>query len=269
MHLPATPRSYYLLDHCNSYYSISSRKSNNYSTKHKNYFAFCQRKNVRLSQTWRTLAQTLKGPGLQITRNRTSRLLKQQWSIKNIWVHPSHNLQRWPWSQVKRKRKMFFRWVLSSTFYWPTLKMLQVIKINFLLTLSIRMVNYDLFSVFQGSLLVIVIMIDGNEKRNCEGGQGGFWTLEFACLWKVESWVNSLAWVLDFRVLVPLFYSWPDSTLRVLKVTFRVERSRLRAVSYFSLQNYCTRNPSTRAAINEEADPRRENLVSSLSLILT
>ena len=25
-------------------------------------------------------------------------------------------------------------------------------------------------SVFQGSLLVIVIMIDGCEKRNCEGG---------------------------------------------------------------------------------------------------
>ena len=24
-------------------------------------------------------------------------------------------------------------------------------------------------SVFQGSLLVIVIMIDGSEKRNCEG----------------------------------------------------------------------------------------------------
>ena len=36
-------------------------------------------------------------------------------------------------------------------------------------------------SVFQGSLLVIVIMIDGSEKRNCEGG---LWTLEFACLWK-------------------------------------------------------------------------------------
>ena len=32
-------------------------------------------------------------------------------------------------------------------------------------------------SVFQGSLLVIVIMIDGSEKRNSEGG---FWT--FACL---------------------------------------------------------------------------------------
>ena len=28
-------------------------------------------------------------------------------------------------------------------------------------------------SVFQGSLLVIVIMIDSSEKRNCEGG---FWT---------------------------------------------------------------------------------------------
>ena len=25
-------------------------------------------------------------------------------------------------------------------------------------------------SVFQGSLLVVVIMIDGSEKRNCEGG---------------------------------------------------------------------------------------------------
>ena len=25
-------------------------------------------------------------------------------------------------------------------------------------------------SVFQGSLLVIVIMIDGSEKRNCQGG---------------------------------------------------------------------------------------------------
>ena len=33
--------------------------------------------------------------------------------------------------------------------------------------------------VFQGSLRVIVIMIDGSEKCNCEGGLG---TLEFACL---------------------------------------------------------------------------------------
>ena len=34
-------------------------------------------------------------------------------------------------------------------------------------------------SVFQGSLLVIVIMIDGSKKHNCEGGFG---LLEFACL---------------------------------------------------------------------------------------
>ena len=38
-------------------------------------------------------------------------------------------------------------------------------------------------SVFQGSLLVIVIMIDGSQKRNCEGG---FWTWEFACLRKAQ-----------------------------------------------------------------------------------
>ena len=30
---------------------------------------------------------------------------------------------------------------------------------------------------------VIVIMIDGSEKHNCEDG---FWTLEFACLWKAQ-----------------------------------------------------------------------------------
>ena len=38
-------------------------------------------------------------------------------------------------------------------------------------------------SVFPGSLLVIVVMIDGSENRNWEGG---FWTLEFACLWKAQ-----------------------------------------------------------------------------------
>ena len=38
-------------------------------------------------------------------------------------------------------------------------------------------------SVFQGSLLVNVIMIDGSEKRNCEGG---FWASEFACFWKAQ-----------------------------------------------------------------------------------
>ena len=38
-------------------------------------------------------------------------------------------------------------------------------------------------SALQASLLVIVIMIDGSEKRNCEGG---FWTSELACLWKAQ-----------------------------------------------------------------------------------
>ena len=37
--------------------------------------------------------------------------------------------------------------------------------------------------VFQGSLLVIIIMIDRSEKHNCEGG---FWTSEFACFWKAQ-----------------------------------------------------------------------------------
>ena len=30
---------------------------------------------------------------------------------------------------------------------------------------------------------VIVIMVDGSEKRDCEGGS---WTLELACLWKAQ-----------------------------------------------------------------------------------
>ena len=52
-------------------------------------------------------------------------------------------------------------------------------------------------SVFQGSLLVIVIIVEGSEKRNCEGG---FWTLEFVCekrsknnkneLWKTVSFTS-------------------------------------------------------------------------------
>ena len=58
-------------------------------------------------------------------------------------------------------------------------------------------------SVLQGSLLVIVIMIDGSEKRNCESG---FWTLEFPCLWKAQlRWLAAaknanVSWLLNFRV---------------------------------------------------------------------
>ena len=40
-----------------------------------------------------------------------------------------------------------------------------LMKQNFTLTGSVLCV-----SVFQGSLLVIVMMIDGSEKCNCEGG---------------------------------------------------------------------------------------------------
>ena len=38
-------------------------------------------------------------------------------------------------------------------------------------------------SVFQESLLVIVMTINASEKRNCEGG---FWASEVACLWKAQ-----------------------------------------------------------------------------------
>ena len=48
-------------------------------------------------------------------------------------------------------------------------------------------------SVFQGSLLVVVIMIDGSEKRNCEGG---LWTLEFACLWKAHYKTGQFGWAI-------------------------------------------------------------------------
>ena len=37
--------------------------------------------------------------------------------------------------------------------------------------------------------LVIVIMIDGSEKHNCEGG---FWSLESACLWKAQQSLSAV-----------------------------------------------------------------------------
>ena len=52
----------------------------------------------------------------------------------------------------------------------PLRKLQKVIVCD--LWISIRFVT-----VFQGSLFVIVIMIDGSEKRNYEGG---FWTLQFS-----------------------------------------------------------------------------------------
>ena len=47
-------------------------------------------------------------------------------------------------------------------------KKLRILKFKSQLTVRFRSVLC--VSVFQGSLLVIVIMINGSEKRNCEGG---------------------------------------------------------------------------------------------------
>ena len=48
---------------------------------------------------------------------------------------------------------------------------------------DLRLVDFDPFFVFQGSLLVIVIMIDSSEKRNCDSS---FLNLEFPCMWKAQ-----------------------------------------------------------------------------------
>ena len=50
-----------------------------------------------------------------------------------------------------------------------------------------------------------------------------------------------------------------DFELRGKRNTCFYISARLRAVSYFSLQSYCTRNPSTRAAINEGVSPRKKD----------
>ena len=55
-----------------------------------------------------------------------------------------------------------------------------------------RLVDFDLFCVFlcfQVRCLWSYFVIDGSEKRNCEGG---FWTLEFACLWKFTDMLQSM-----------------------------------------------------------------------------
>ena len=55
---------------------------------------------------------------------------------------------------------------------------------------SIPFVCFCVSKLFQWSLLVIVIMIDGREKRNCEGSFGN---LEFACLWKAQKWERTIS----------------------------------------------------------------------------
>ena len=99
---------------------------------------------------------------------------------------------------VDANRPMRFWWHENAYFYcafqanWrlrfslPSIILADLLGNNFTKTGS---KGYGLWSVirfvwvFQGSLLVIVIMIDHSEKRNCEDG---FWTLEFACLWKAQ-----------------------------------------------------------------------------------
>ena len=50
----------------------------------------------------------------------------------------------------------------------------------------------------------------------------------------------------------------PHEDMQLTSLCFLVFLLRLRAVSYYSLQSYCTRNPSTRAAINEGVSSRRK-----------
>ena len=51
-------------------------------------------------------------------------------------------------------------------------------------------------SVFQGSLLVIVMTINGSEKRNCEGG---FWASECVCFWKAQ-WPAAKEYILQWFI---------------------------------------------------------------------
>ena len=62
---------------------------------------------------------------------------------------------------------------------WSLLQRVQKVMVS-----DLWLVDLDPFSeflFFKGSLLVMVMTIDGSEKSNCEGG---FWASEFACFWK-------------------------------------------------------------------------------------
>ena len=78
-------------------------------------------------------------------------------------------------------------------------------------------------SVFQGSLLVIVIMIDGSEKRDCEGG---FWNFRVRIFGKSavrqeKTWKDSKR---RFSISPP--YSWVLCSMDCLQLPFiRVEEA--------------------------------------------
>ena len=60
----------------------------------------------------------------------------------------------------------------------------------------------------------------------------------------------------------------PISNYEVREIHASTVSTRLRAVSYFSLQSYCTRNPSTRAAIKEGVSPRKKGKRPADSFVL-
>ena len=68
------------------------------------------------------------------------------------------------------------------------------------------LVGFNPFCVFQGSLLGIIIMIDGSKKHDCEGG---FWTLKFACLWKAQWILHVMSKCIFFVLLTPCRFTKP------------------------------------------------------------
>ena len=80
-------------------------------------------------------------------------------------------------------------------------------------------------SVFQGSFLVLVIVIDGNEKRSCGGG---FWTSEFACFWKAQLslarnyFIMTKSQFLVQQICLPIFFFQAlHQTLQTTKINLK------------------------------------------------
>ena len=80
-------------------------------------------------------------------------------------------------------------------------------------------------SVFQDSFLVLVIVIDGNEKRSCGGG---FWTSEFACFWKAQLslarnyFIMTKSQFLVQQICLPIFFFQAlHQTLQTTKINLK------------------------------------------------
>ena len=67
-------------------------------------------------------------------------------------------------------------------FLLPSIILVELLRNRTLLNRVQKVMVCDLWSVGLDPSCVF-IMIDGSEKHNCEGG---FWTLEFACLWNAQ-----------------------------------------------------------------------------------